>query len=207
MLVQPYHLSYPFVFRHEGDIFMIPESCENRTVELYRSTRFPTEWALEEVLFRDLFAADATLFEDSGRIWLFVTLAEPGASTSEELHLYFSDRLPGQWEPHANNPVVSDVRSARPAGRIFRNRGQLIRPAQDCSSAYGGAIVFNRIERLTRDEYREREVARLEPTWFPGISATHTYNFTNAVEVIDGTRPTLKPPLAWLAQLQLGRRR
>jgi hypothetical protein len=204
VLERDYHLSYPFVFRHEGEIFMLPESSANRTVELYRAVDFPSRWKLEDVLLRDIFAGDATLLEDSERLWLFVTVAEPGAPLTDELHLYSATTLTGPWAPHPENPVVSDVRSARPAGRIFRNGDQLIRPAQDCSLAYGFAVVLNRIDVLTTSEYRETPIARIDPTWSRGLSATHTYNFTETLEVIDGRRSVLRPRYARI--LRRGRR-
>ena len=187
-LERPYHLSYPFVFRHEGDVFMIPESSENRTVELYRADPLPSSWNLERVLLQDVRALDATLHAGDDRLWLFVSVAEAGASPNDELHLYSSTTLAGPWEPHPANPVVSDVRSARPAGRIFRHGDDLIRPSQDCSRRYGYALVFNRIDVLTDDEYVETPVERLEPNWFPGVFATHTYTFGTNVEAIDGKR-------------------
>ena len=42
VLRRPYHLSYPFLFEENGEIYMIPETKSNRTVELYRATKFPT---------------------------------------------------------------------------------------------------------------------------------------------------------------------
>jgi hypothetical protein len=194
VLVRPYHLSYPFVFRYRGDIFMIPESRANRTVELYRACPFPSAWLLEDILFGDIVALDPTLLLDDGRLWLFVGIAEDGAAPNDELHLYSSESLAGPWWAHPANPVVSDVRSARPGGRIFRHRGHLIRPAQDCSVRYGGALVFNRVDVLTAREYRETTIGRIEPTWLPGLVATHTYNFGTTVEVLDGKRRIPRRP-------------
>jgi hypothetical protein len=193
-LARPYHLSYPFVFRHEGDVFMIPESSENRTVELYRARPFPSNWTLERVLLEDVRALDATLHAENDRLWLFVSIAEAGAAPNDELHLYSSTTLAGPWQPHPANPVVSDVRSARPAGRIFRHGDDLIRPSQDCSRRYGYALVFNRIDVLTDDDYAETPVGRTEPDWFPGLIATHTYALGTNLEAIDGKRLVPRRP-------------
>jgi hypothetical protein len=187
-LVAPYHLSYPFVFRHEGDVFMIPESSANATVELHRASPFPSTWILDRVLLDGIRALDPTLHVEGERLWLFVTLTEEGAAPNDELHLYSSTTLHGPWEPHPANPVVSDARSARPAGRLFRHGPTLVRPAQDCSRRYGFAIVFNRVDVITETRYAETPVGRIEPSWYPNIVATHTYNFGSRVEVLDGKR-------------------
>jgi hypothetical protein len=207
VLSAPYHLSYPFVFRYENETFMIPESSANGTVELYRATSFPAGWALEHVLLRGVRAFDPTLLVTDERLWLFVGMAEHGAAPDDELHLFSSPALLGPWAPHPANPVVSDVRTARPAGRIFRHGHDLIRPSQDCSRRYGHAIVLNRIEVLTTDEYRETAVGRIEPTWLPGLLATHTYGFGERVEVIDGKRAVARSLLGRRGDSRVGRER
>jgi hypothetical protein len=186
VLTPSYHVSYPFVFRLGKDIFMIPESVENETVDLYRAVDFPTRWMFERRLLSDINAVDATLLDDVSTLWLFVNVAEPGASVNDELHLYSATELGGPWVRHPESPIVSDVARARPAGRIFRHRGHWIRPSQDCSRGYGAAVVFNRIERLTTDEYRETPIARVEPTWAARLAGTHTYNAAGSIEVVDG---------------------
>lgn len=193
-LRQDCHLSYPFVFAHEDDVYMVPETAGHRTVELYRAARFPGEWALERVLLKDVTATDATLLRHEGGWWLFVALALDGGRPVDELCLFSSDSLHGEWEPHPLNPVVSDVRSARPAGRIFSRDGQLIRPAQDCSKAYGGRLVFNRIDVLSPTEYREQPIGVIEPAVDSGNLRTHSYDSDGTYEVLDGFR--MRPKLA-----------
>ena len=181
-----YHVSYPFVFRLGDDIFMIPESLENESVDLYRAVEFPKHWLFERRLLSEIRAVDATLLEHESRLWLFLNVAEPGASVNDELHLYSAPGLAGPWLHHPESPIVSDVARARPAGRIFRHGGHWIRPSQDCSHGYGAAVVFNRIEQLTMDEYRETPIARVEPTWAVRLVGTHTYNAAGSIEVVDG---------------------
>jgi hypothetical protein len=193
-LRQDCHLSYPFVFAEGDDVYMLPETAGHRTVELYRAARFPDEWTLERVLLSDVTATDATLLRHEGRWWLFVALATDGGRPVDELCLFSSDSLHGEWEPHPLNPVVSDVRSARPAGRIFSRSGQLIRPAQDCSEAYGGRLVFNRIDVLSPTEYREAPIGAIEPAVDTGNLRTHSYDSDGTYEVLDGFR--MRPKLA-----------
>src|SRR6266705_2849542 len=85
ILKQPYHLSYPFVFDWEGALYMIPETAENRTVELYRCEAFPQRWRLHEILLRDVDAVDTTLWREGNRWWMFVNIAEPGVDSNDEL--------------------------------------------------------------------------------------------------------------------------
>ncbi len=186
VLSRPYHLSYPFLFEHEGEVYMIPETKQNRTVELYRATSFPGEWALEAVLLSDIYAVDATIHKADGKYWMFAGISNGRYSNCDELGIFFSEALLGPWVAHPSNPVVSDVRRSRPAGALFHDEGRLIRPSQDCAKAYGYAIVFSEVLTLTETEYEERPISRLEPTWVSNNLGTHTYSRTGQFEVIDG---------------------
>ena len=182
------HLSYPFVFMDAGDWYMLPETAGTGTVELFRARRFPVEWEPVAVLLRDIRAADPTLVRHGGRYWLFAAVATFGANPSEELCVYWSEALVGPWHPHRQNPVVSDARRARPAGRILANGELLVRPAQDCTGGYGRRIVLNRIETLSLDEYREVPIGTIEPRAFAGVLRTHTYAVDDGIEALDALR-------------------
>lgn len=190
ILDRPYHLSYPFLFEYRGDTYMIPESAQNRTIELYRCVEFPEKWELVKLLMKDIYAVDATLHQADGLWWLFVNVREyDGASVLDELFLFFStDPLSDEWTPHSANPVVSDVKSARPAGRIFELGGRLYRPSQDNSRNYGYAIRINRIETLTPTEYREVFITGVAPTWDPAVIGVHTLNFEGSMTLLDGRK-------------------
>jgi hypothetical protein len=194
-LSQDCHLSYPFVFEEGDAVYMLPETAGRRTVELYRAARFPDEWTLDRVLLRDVAATDATLVRHEGRLWLFVAIAVDGGRPVDELFLFSSESLGGEWEPHPMNPVVSDVRCARPAGRVFLQGGHLIRPAQDCSRSYGGRLVFNRVEALSATDYREQPIGAIEPAPDSGNLRTHSYDSDGTYEVLDGFRMRPRFPL------------
>ena len=185
VLERPYHLSYPFVFQHDGEWYMIPETLQQRTVELYRATRFPDEWTLDRTLLSNVAAVDATVAEIDGRWWMFVGVRAPGAKEASLLDIYHAASPLGPWQPHALNPVKIDVRSARPAGPLFRHNGQWYRPAQCGAPTYGSATVVNRIVELTPTTFREVETSKLSPTWRPGLNGTHTIAAAGGVTFID----------------------
>jgi hypothetical protein len=106
---------------------------------------------------------------------------------NDELFIFSSDRLLGDWKPHARNPVKSDVRSSRPAGRLFRDGGALYRPGQICTPLYGAGIALHRVERLTQDEYVEREEARIVPQ-SAAVLGIHTINRAGDLSVTDAFR-------------------
>jgi hypothetical protein len=186
VLTRPYHLSYPFVFRHEGEIYMIPETAKAGQIELWRADAFPLRWSLVGPLIENITATDATLIERDGRFWLFATVAQNGASSWDELHGFSAPSPFGPWTPHPQAPLKMDARSARPAGHFFEEGGKLYRPAQDCSLGYGKGLVVNEVETLDERAFRERPVQRYSPDWMPGNFAFHTLNGSKRFWWIDG---------------------
>jgi len=165
---------------------MLPESVSNRTIELYRATKFPHEWQLVKALMTDIKAADTTLYLHLGRYWMFTNVAETPDSEPDNLCLFFADSPLGPWQAHRKNPIVSDVSRSRPAGGLFCNNGDLIRPSQDCSRDYGQAVWLNRITELSVNEYREVPIIRIDAGFLPGAVRTHTLSQNEDWEVRDG---------------------
>lgn len=186
VLDKPYHLSYPFLYEWEDELYMIPETSGNRAIELYKSTKFPYEWELVKVLIDDINAVDATIIHYNNKFWMFTNVFYDGSSSLDELHIFYSDNLLGEWKPHQMNPVVSNASSARPAGNIFLKEGKLIRPSQDCSFSYGYSVKFNEILELTEEAYSEKLLSEMKPNWLKNNKGTHTYNFNEDYEIIDG---------------------
>jgi len=184
VLERDYHLSYPFLVEEDGQLYMIPETAHNNTVEIYRCEEFPHKWKLERVLMNDVFCADATLHREGDKWWMFTNQARPGEEINDELFLFSSDRLLGDWKPHRRNPIKSDVRSARPAGRLFRHEDRLYRPGQICAPHYGSGIALNRVTRLTHDEYVEEEGERIVPR-SEAVLGIHTINRAGDLSVTD----------------------
>jgi hypothetical protein len=190
VLERPYHLSYPFVFHWAGNWYLLPETSQNRTLEVYRAVRFPESWEPANVLMHGLEAYDATLWEHLGRWWLFANVRErPGTSTWDELHIFHADNpLSREWQAHPANPVVSDVTRARPAGRIYVEDGHLYRPSQDSSRRYGRAVMINEIVALSETRYEERTVLAIEPGRFKALKAIHSFSRAGRMTLIDAIR-------------------
>jgi hypothetical protein len=186
VLETDYHLSYPFVFEHEGQLYMIPESGRNSSVELYRCVDFPLAWRLERVLIDGVRLVDATLHKGRDRWWMFANSAAGGSRVfDDELHVFHADRLLGEWKPHPRNPVKSDARSSRPAGRLFEREGVLYRPAQVCVPRYGAGLAIQRVTKLTPQDYVERQVERILPPPQTGLFGLHTMNRAGDLTVVD----------------------
>jgi hypothetical protein len=116
---------------------------------------------------------------------MFAAIAVAGGLAADELHLFHAETPLGPWQPHPMNPVVSDVRSARPAGRVTRRDGEWYRVAQNGAISYGHSIAIIRIDRIDLIDYRETVVDTVLPDWAPRLVATHTLNHDGAVTALD----------------------
>ena len=188
VLEEPFHLSYPHVFDYNGILSMIPETKGAKSISLYQCTDFPTEWKHQATLMDSVNAVDSTILFHKNKWWLFTNIAEPeGTSQNNELYLFYSDNLLSHnWKSHPMNPVISDVKRARPAGKIIEQNDVLYRPSQCCSPRYGYGIKLNEIVSLTENDYSEREIAFIEPKWDKKLEGVHTICHENRLTMIDG---------------------
>ena len=183
ILDEPRHLSYPCIV-DAGELLMLPETSETRSVEVHRFSRFPFELEKVSSLLTGAALVDSTPIFVDGLWYIFTTTGEPFMET----FLFTAERLDGKWKLHPVNPISSCVKSARSAGQIFWRDGKLIRPAQDCSVRYGYAMTFREIVKISPREFEERTIGQILPDWLPGLLGTHTWNENEAFQVIDGLR-------------------
>ena len=186
---EPFHVSYPYAFRHDGVAYAVPETGEIDEIRLYRLDA-PDDWVLEETLVDGVHASDPSVVHHDGRWWLFFTKrGENPQGHLTDLNVWHAPELEGEWEPHANNPVKTDVRSAKSAGTIFTRDGTLVRPSQDCADGYGERVLLNRVTELTPTTFAEEVAATVEPQAggrYPG--GVHTLSGSGGVTLIDGKR-------------------
>jgi hypothetical protein len=182
------HLSYPFLIETEGRRLLLPESLESGSLVLYEGDPVDGTWRPLAELGLGEDVADATMHRHDGRWWLFAVHSDR-LNPATELYLWFADRPEGPWHQHPLNPVVVDVRSARPAGPLFSAGGELYRPAQDCSTGYGDRLAIKRVVTLTTEAFNEELVRFLEADRDgPFRYGLHTLTGVGDVTLVDGKR-------------------
>jgi hypothetical protein len=154
VLREAFHLSYPFVFEYAGEIWMVPETSADSSVRLYRSIDFPNKWKFEKKLLEGYKFTDASIFQHDDSWWMFVS-----RNRSEDLLLFFADKLTGPWLMHPQSPVVyAKPDKARCAGRPICLNGKMVRFSQDCDQEYGRSVRAFGVEELNRSRFRETEL-------------------------------------------------
>ncbi len=185
VLQEPHHLSYPQVFAHGGDIYMIPEGAAARELVLYRAVRFPDVWVRDTLLVGGRDINDATLLEAGERLWLVGTERFGYGSASDTMVVYSATRLRGPWSAHALNPVAIDHSAARPGGAFLRQGERIMLPVQNGSEAYGGGLGLLQIDRMDQDEVRFVPLGAILPGPAWARKGIHTLNRAGGVEVVD----------------------
>lgn len=155
VLKEKFHLSYPYVFKHEGTTYMLPECAKSNAIRLYKALVFPERWELAAVLLKgnkkQVPLLDPSVVFHNGYWYLFSYKRK-----ANNLHLFVAENITGPWKEHPKSPIVQGSdHFARPGGRIVKADEVLYRYTQDGVPRYGSKAWGFRITELTPASYRE----------------------------------------------------
>ena len=178
------HLSYPQIFVDNGSIYMIPESCAQREIAVYRAVSFPNCWEKCHILKGHCVAVDSTFFTHNDISWM-QTLEYVNDRPAFRLY-----RLQGGVPAVQSLLLSENDEHVRPGGSLFVHQEKLIRPAQDCTESYGCALNIYQVNELSTDAYGEELLTRITPSRIRSDlrgdpQGIHTYNISSKYEVID----------------------
>ena len=163
---EPFHLSYPYVFKSGDDYYLIPESFEANSIRLYKADEFPTKWSFVKTLVEGRDYVDNSIVYYNNKWWLFSSV-----TTNDKLYLHYADSLTGPWKEHPMSPIVlGDVHKARPSGRLLVYDGKLYRFTMDVQPPVGNhQVMAYEITEITPETYAEK-LAQAEPILMPSGS-------------------------------------
>lgn len=190
VLQEPFHLSFPRVFHHQGSWYATVESAANREVRLYVAEDFPWRWRLERVLLSGEAWIDPILLP-LVEGWALLVSTTPMASlpreTAPALHLFVAnDLLLAPFRPHPASPLLVDSAAGRNGG-LLQLQGQHWRVAQQIGygGSYGQSVSLRRIEALDSLHYREYPDSL---PWLGGLAhelqASHLHTLNSCAEWI-----------------------
>lgn len=179
-----YHLSYPNVIKDKANLYIMPETYQGNNLCLYEKTEIG--WT-KHIIIENIKCIDPEIIFYNGYYYLFTTIKNNYHDTN--LFVYYSKELLNGWKSHLLNPVITDIRRARGAGKIFARDNILYRPGQDYSIHKEGSITICRINELSPTKYSEEVVSSIEPVKDSKYSdKIHTINSYNDITVIDACR-------------------
>lgn len=153
VLDEPFHLSYPYVFKVDNTYYMIPETHQLSDVRIYKAVKFPYKWSYVATILNRRKYVDPSIFFYKDRWWLFV-----GETEDKILYLFSSKTLTGHWVEHLQSPVIqNDNINARPGGRAFVFNGdKIIRIAQSFGDVL--SVRAYQVDILNTKQYAEHEI-------------------------------------------------
>lgn len=155
VLKEPFHLSFPFVFKDEGSYYLIPESNQAKSIRLYQATDSSlTNWKNVGSLIEEKNNwVDSSVISIDGIYYLFTTTTNKNDIQSQRL--FYSRRLKEGYVEHPCSPIYTGNDYGRNAGSIMCIDGNYYRPTQDCKDYYGKQVHILKIDEISQHRYCE----------------------------------------------------
>jgi len=183
IIKKPYHMSYPCTFIYKDSVYMIPETSQNHSLELFKATNDKLDnWEKVGILDSNIICVDSTVFVDKEDVFLLTYFQENKKYTTR---VYKLDMDQMKISEIFSNQINEDI--ARPAGKIYREDNNYYRPVQYNVNCYGEEMCMLEINPLD-NEWMGNAIDSIT-TKSIGLEhyglRTHTYNTESGIEVVD----------------------
>ena len=178
VLEEDFHLSFPYIFKYNEQIFMCPETHQKEEIRIYICEKFPHKWKFYKTLIKKINAVDTVLFEKDKLWWLITSTSNRFMNDFNELNIFYSENGPltDDWQAHALNPVVVNSNIARNGGIII-DKEKIFRISQKNGfNFYGENFSINEIKILNKDNFKEDKILNIFPRFKKNIKGTHHLN-------------------------------
>jgi hypothetical protein len=186
-LEEDFHLSFPYLFEFQGELYMCPESSENKDIRIYKCIEFPLRWKLEKIVMDKISATDTMLFRKAGKWWMLTNIDPAGIGDyCSELFLFSANSpFDTDWKPHPRNPVVVDASCARNAGFVIEGDRYFRFSQGQGFDFYGKRLVISEITELTDTRYCESHLSVVTPSFGRGAIGMHHLHTNGKTTVFD----------------------
>ncbi len=173
------HLSFPAIYRKNGEVYVCPENSESGCSNIYKYDELNELLVFHKKLCNQPLT-DSVITDLLGDNLMFST--KVGNSNGKILNIY-------RWVP--NQCLYEDVSSvsfdeniARMAGHFFKHKDSIYRPAQVSNSAYGQAVSLQKVE-AKEGTINFVEIRRLYSDHKNLTQGMHTFNYNQGLIVVD----------------------
>lgn len=204
IIMEKYHMSFPMVFGWNQEIYMIPETSENFSINLYRAVVFPYQWERIEVFETRKKIVDTVLLNKKDNLlYMLASEVNPCAPLEVRYQKFTLQYNDGgwslEWDDKFNLQQVYNLRD-RNAGNCFMEDGHVILPAQISTNVdYGVKLSFR---EWKNNEWKEKGQTEVSDILIDGIKrkniiGVHTYSRTEQQEIIDVRYQKFSPVMQW----------
>lgn len=204
IIEEKYHMSFPMVFAWGMEIYMVPETSENSSINLYHAIEFPYKWECAKSIITEAKIVDTVVYKkSSSRIYMLASEINPN-SPLEVRYQKFSLRCNNgdwvlEWDDKFNSRQIYNLKD-RNAGNCFSVGEKLMLPTQISTDVDYGVMVSFR----EWDGNKWEEKMQLDPTDITvkdikrrNIIGIHTYSTTEKLEIIDIRYEKYAPSMQW----------
>jgi len=187
VLTENFHLSFPFIFEYDNQIYMCPETHEIKEIRLYKCIDFPHKWKYETTLIKNISAVDNIIFKRNNIWWLLTNTDTNELDHNSELSIYYSNNGPvtENWKPHSLNPIYVNPDKARNGG-LINHKENIYRVNQKIGfNSYGSSLEINKIDEIDEKVFEETLFSKVEPNFAKGLNGCHHMNNNDEYTVFD----------------------
>lgn len=186
IIKENFHLSFPFIFKHNKNYFMIPEACESNSIRLYKCTKFPNKWRFYKTIMTNINYVDPVIFKWK-KSWILIISKSKNNFLYNKLSVYTcKNPLSSNWKSLSSNPVIVSNFTGRNAGLIQDSKKNIYRISQAyLPGNYGAYVSINKIVAITKSTYREKKIKKILPPHKKSMQGIHTLNYAKNFTIFD----------------------
>ena len=194
VISEPFHMSFPNVFLHDNQWYMLPETNHSHQVRLYKATKFPYEWELDKVLCDNVRLVDHALFPHKNG---FLVLSNDIVNEKEAYNRFFV--LDMHEKTFVEFFPEGEWSSIRPGGNFYMKDNKWYHVLQDGVLAYGDYLHVYEVDEFNTKIFKEHEIKTIRVNDLDyannngSLEHIHTYNCNEHYEVIDLQYPKIYP--------------
>lgn len=174
------HLSFPMIWKHDDEVFVLPENYHSGAWKMYRYDADKNKLDFMHQMMDEKLTDAIVLQRDN--LYYILSSFSP-TPNGKELSIWKSDKLTGKYEKCQSIHFAENI--GRNAGMVFQADGCFIRPAQESNEEYGHALVFQKLT-FDRGKFSLEEFYRHYSTHPIYNIGMHTYNqHTKGMAVVD----------------------
>ena len=193
IIEEPYHMSFPMIYKMGNEVYMIPETEAGGTINIYINNDDPCKWTLFQRIETEMSIVDSVVYDSS--IDTVSIIASTFCPNNPKLTRYILYQL---RKEHDRFSICFDDKfnSSSQYGYGNRNSGYIIGDLhctqRSTPAVYGYANVFYRLKGFKEGTLDETFMSEITPNQIKMISdkrikpiGIHTYSLAGNYEAID----------------------
>ena len=178
------HLSFPFIYREDGKVYICPENNESGRLTIYEYDSQKETLTSPHIILNEK-VVDTVITKIGGIYYALATrVTNDPYDDARYLDIYSSDSLTGIYSKV--QVIQNEKREERGAGAVMVIENKMLRPAQCCQNRYGESLVIYELTHRNA-KFVENVYRRIFPdSKSKNGKGMHTLNYFNGLFVVDG---------------------